>query len=92
MVELVTNALPVDLKLELWAHLAPTIGIQLSVDSVHLIVEISSDQADHLGVKGLEELVFFFLENVLVVGGLDLGFHALNCSVDFQGVVVGVFV
>ena len=92
MVELVTDALPVDLELELWAYLAPTIGIQLSVDSVHLIVEISSDQADHLGVKGLDELIYFFLQNVLVVVGLDLDLQALNCFADFQGVVVGVFV
>ena len=92
MVELVIDALPVDLELELWAHLAAVIGIQLSVDSVHLSVGISSDRADHLGVQGLEELVFFFLENVPLVVCLDLGFQALNCAVDFQCVVVGVFV
>lgn len=73
MVELEIDALPVDLELELWAHLAAAIGIQLSVDSVHLSVGISSDRADHLGVQGLEELVFFFLENVLLVVRLDLG-------------------
>jgi len=85
VVELVIDALPVDLELELWAYLAAAIGIQLSVG-------ISSDRADHLGVQGLEELVFFFLENVLLVVCLDLGFQALNCAVDFQCVVVGVFV
>ena len=88
MVELVIDALPVDLELELWAHLAAAIGIQLSVDSVHLSVGISSDRADHLGVQGLEELVFFFLENVLLVVCLDLGGVWVFRTVCFERVVL----
>ncbi len=57
----------------------------------HLIVEISSDQADHLGVKVSMKLIYFFFFRIFLSSWVLIWIEA-ELFRGLQGVVVGVFV